>query len=104
MLIIAQGFYYFYPRNCMAKPGNNIYEQIYNIKEDASVTLGVAVVICVLVQRGLLVAGFDESKELLTMHYSGYNRSRPVWEVNFFENTFIQEPLLSDKSKVKGVF
>jgi hypothetical protein len=85
-------------------PNNNTYEQVYNIREDASIATEVAIIICVLVQRGLLVAGFSSSKELLTMHYTGYNKNKPVWEVSFFENLFIQEPLLTDKVKVKGVF
>jgi hypothetical protein len=52
----------------MAKPDNNTYEQVYNIKEDASVTSSVTSIICVLVQRGILAAGFDSSGTLLTLH------------------------------------
>ncbi len=88
----------------MATVTNNIYEQIYNVQEDETIPSRVAFVICVLVQRGLLVAGFSVSKELLTLHYTGYNKTKPVWELSFFEHLFSQEPLLVAKEKVKAVF
>ena len=88
----------------MAKSNNNNYEQVYNISEDASLLTRISLVICVLVQRGLLVAGFSKEKEILSLNYTGYNKNRPVWEVAFFEQLFANEPLLTDKTKVKGVF
>jgi hypothetical protein len=88
----------------MAANNNNIFEQVWNVREDESVTSGVAMVICVLLQRGMLAAGFGLNKELLTMHYTGYNKNKPVWEINFFEHLFGQEPLLAVREKVKGVF
>jgi len=88
----------------MKAVNNNTYEQIYNVQEDESVMAGVALVVCVLVQRGMLVAGFNISKELLTLHYTGYNKNKPVWEINFFEYMFAQEPLFAVREKVKGVF
>jgi len=83
---------------------NNIYEQVYNVSEDETISSRVALVICILVQRGILVAGFSISRELLTMHYTGYNKNRPVWDINFFEHLFSQEPLLAVRERVKGVF
>ncbi len=44
------------------------------------------------------------TKELLTIHYTGYSKSKPVWELDFFEQLFANEPLLAVKEKVKGVF
>lgn len=88
----------------MAVKNNNIYEQVYNVHEDDSLSSGVAFVICILVQRGILVAGFSINKELLTLHYTGYNKNKPVWEINFFEHLFSQEQLLTVREKVKGVF
>jgi Protein of unknown function (DUF3822) len=83
---------------------NNIFEQVYNVREDDGIPQAVAMVIVVLVQRGMLAAGFNGNKELLTLHYTGYNKNKPVWEINFFEHLFGQEPLLAVKEKVKGVF
>ena len=87
----------------MAK-SNNIYEQVYNISEDPSLFSRVDHVICILVQRGLLVAGFSNTKELLALNYTGCNKTKPVWELSFFEHLFMQEPLLAVKEKIKGVF
>ncbi len=82
----------------------NTYEQVYNLSEDEGLYSRVGLVICILVQRGILVAGFSISRELLTLHYTGYNKNRPVWDINFFEHLFSQEPLLTVREKVKGVF
>lgn len=88
----------------MATVTTNIYEQVYNFQEDETIPSRVATVICVLVQRGILVAGFGIVKDLLTLHYTGYNKNKPVWELSFFEHLFVQEPLLAVREKVKGVF
>jgi hypothetical protein len=83
---------------------NNTYEQVYNSSEDGSFLSRLDEVICVLVQRGVMVAGFTDAKELLTIHYTGYNKNRPVWALDFFEQLFANEPLLAMGNKVKGVF
>ncbi len=83
---------------------NNIYEQVYNAHEDDTLSSRVALVICLLIPRGMLTAGFSISKELLTIHYSGYNKNKPVWGLDFFEQLFVTEPLLSTREKIKGVF
>ncbi len=83
---------------------SNTYEQVYNVTEDESLLSKVGIVIGVLVQRGLLVAGFSTTKELLTMHYTGYNKSRPVWALDFFEHLFSNEPVLAGREKVKSMF
>ena len=88
----------------MKSVNNNIYEQVYNAQEDPSILAKVTIVTVVLVQRGILVAGFNAAKELLTLHFTGYNKSKPIWEINFFEHIFFQEPLLAARDKVKGVF
>ena len=82
----------------------NTNEQVYNLHEDESISSQVTHVICVLVQRGMLTAGFSADKELLMLHYTGYNKSKPIWELDFFEHLFVQEPLLAVREKVKGVF
>ena len=82
----------------------NTNEQVYNIREDDTLSSRVALVICVLVQRGMLMAGFSISKELLTIQYKGYNKNKPIWELDFYEHVFANEPILAIKEKIKGVF
>ncbi len=82
----------------------NTNEQVYNVRENETLVTQVASVVCVLVQRGLFIAGFSITNELLTMQYSGYNRNRPVWELDFFEHIFSNENILAEKGRVKGVF
>lgn len=88
----------------MATINTNINEQVYNVREDPSLSSRVALVFCVLVQRGLFIAGFSITKELLTIHYTEYAANKPVWDLDFFEQSFANEPLLSVREKVKGVF
>jgi len=80
------------------------YEQVYNVREEETLSSRVALVTCVLVRRGLFIAGFSITKELLTIHYTGYAPDKPVWELDFFEQLFAAEPLLQVREKVKGVF
>jgi hypothetical protein len=82
----------------------NTNEQVYNVRENEALLTQVASVVCVLVQRGLFIAGFSVTNELLTIQYSGYNRNRPVWELDFFEHIFSNETILAEKDKVRGVF
>ncbi len=82
----------------------NTNEQVYNAKGDKSVASQVAAVICVLVQRGLYIAGFSASNELLTIQYTGYNKNKPVWEIDFFEHIFNTDSLFAKKELVTGVF
>lgn len=87
----------------MDAPASNIYEQVYNVSEDETLMSRVALVVCVLVERGLFAAGFSINRELLTIHYTGYNKNKPVWDLDFFEHLMMQEPLLNVREKVKGV-
>lgn len=87
-----------------ANNNNNIFEQVYNVQDDEGMLSRLAFVTCVLVPRGMLVAGYNVTKELLTLHYTGYNRNKPIWEINFFEHMFAQEPLFAAREKVKAVF
>src|ERR1043165_9752124 len=82
----------------------NSYEQVYNVREDDTLLSKVAFVLCVMVPRGLYIAGFSITKELLTINYTGYSKNKPVWELDFFEQLFSSEPLLAVKDKVKGAF
>lgn len=88
----------------MAISNSGLLEQVYNVREDDTLSARVALVICVLVERGAFVAGYTIGKELLTIHYAAYGANKPVWELDFFEQLFASEPLLALKDKVKGVF
>ena len=88
----------------MTAINNTTYEQVYNLQEDDTISSRVSSVICMVLQRGVLSAGFGIAKELLTIHYSGYNKNKPIWDLDFFEQLFINEPLLAMRDKVKGVF
>lgn len=82
----------------------NPNEQVYNVREDPALSSRVALVVCGLLPRGLYMAGFSITKELLTIHYSGYSSNRPVWDLDFFEQAFNNEPLLAVREKIKGIF
>jgi len=88
----------------MAAKNVNTNEQVYNAYEDESLSSLVFHVICIIMQRGLWVAGFSSTKELLTIHETSYNRNKPVWELDFFEHIIVQEPLFTAREKIKGVF
>ncbi len=88
----------------MAISNSGLLEQVYNVREDDTLSARVALVICVLVERGAFVAGYTIGKELLTIHYASYGANRPVWQLDFFEQLFASEPLLAVREKVKGVF
>lgn len=83
---------------------NSTYEQVYNVREDEHLLSRVALVVCALTEREIFIAGFSISKELLTIHYNTYNKNKPVWDLDFFEQIFANEPLLAVKEKVKGIF
>jgi hypothetical protein len=87
----------------MAISNSGLLEQVYNVREDDTLSARVALVICVLVERGAFVAGYTIGKELLTIHYTAYGANKPVWELDFFEHLFASEPLLAVRDKVKGV-
>ena len=81
-----------------------INEQVYNAQEDTDQTPAVETVICVLMQRCIFMAGFDNNEELLTIHTIGYSADKAVWDLDFFEQIVAQEPLLAAKEKVKAIF
>jgi hypothetical protein len=88
----------------MASEKNHTNQQVYNIHEDEWLMERIAIVLCILMRRGMWIGGYSDTKELLTIHFTGYNKNRPVWELDFFEQLFANEALLADKDKIKGVF
>jgi hypothetical protein len=82
----------------------NTNQQVYNVREDEQLLSQIAHVTCLLMQRGLWIAGYNDNKELLTIHFNSHSNNKPVWEIDFFEHLFGNEPLLAAKDKVKAVF
>lgn len=77
---------------------------VYNVHEGETLISQVEKVICILLPRGLIVGGFSDHGDLLMVRYGDYNRSLPVWILDFFEHRFIDEPLLSGPDKVVATF
>jgi len=88
----------------MAAKNVNTNEQVYNAYEHESLETLLASVICILMPRGIWVAGFSSTKEVLTLHHTSYNANKPIWELDFFEHVIVQEPLFTAREKIKGVF
>ncbi len=88
----------------MAFEHQNIYRQVYNVREDEQLLTGLHRVTCVFARRAVLAIGYDANNELLSLHYAGYGKERPVWELDFFEQLFHQEPLLLKHDKITNVF
>jgi hypothetical protein len=79
-------------------------QQIYNVHSADSLMTQVVQVICVLMPRGLIVAGFSERGDLLMIRYNDYKKSLPTWILDFYEHQFINEPLLSQPEKITAAF
>lgn len=88
----------------MAIEHQNIYRQVYNVREDEQLLAGLHHVTCIFARRAVLAIGYDANNELLSLHYAGYGKERPVWELGFFEQLFHQEPLLVQHDKISNVF
>ncbi len=88
----------------MATEKQNIYRQVYNASDDINILAGIDRVTCVLSRRSLLAAAFNASNELLSLHFVGYSNEKPVWDLDFFEQLFSQEPLLRDRTKITRAF
>lgn len=82
----------------------NSYNQVYNAREDEKLLSWTDNITCILGRRWACSAAFNASNELLSIHYSGYNKNRVVWDINFFEQHFSQEPFLAKPEKIKKVF
>jgi hypothetical protein len=83
---------------------NNLNQQIYNVHSGDELQGQVSCVICVLMPRGLIVAGFSDRGDLLMIRHNNYKKSLPTWILDFYEHQFINEPLLSAPQKVVAVF
>jgi Protein of unknown function (DUF3822) len=78
--------------------------QVYNVGDVEVLPSQVDMVLCVMVRRGILVAGFNPQKDLLTLRYHGYEAHKTVWDMEFFGRVADTEPLLEAPEKVRAVF
>ena len=82
----------------------NTFLQVYNISDEDVLPSQVDFYVIIVHQRGMLTAGFGGQKEVLSIHYSGYDNERIVWDVPFFEQVIAHEPFCSEPEKVKAIF
>jgi hypothetical protein len=76
----------------------------YNVHDGDTLMAQVAKVICVLMPRALLIAGFSEHGDLLMIRYGEYSRALPAWVLDFYEHRFMDEPLLQNPERVIATF
>jgi len=67
----------------------NTNEQVYYARKMILYHRGSTGDLCISASR-LFVAGFASLKNYLTIQYKGYNKNKPVWELDFFEHIFCQ--------------
>lgn len=83
---------------------SSINYHAFNVHDGDTLMGQVAKVICVVMPRALLVAGFSEHGDLLTARYGDYNKALPAWIIDFYEHRFIDEPLLQHPDRVVATF
>jgi hypothetical protein len=89
----------------MAELSNHTITNLYfNAHEGPTLIAQVEKVILLIFPRGLLVAGFNASGDLLMINYTAHNDSMPTWILDFYEHSFIDNKLLQAPEKIAGVF
>ncbi len=83
---------------------STINYQAFNLHDGEALIEQVARVICVLLPRGIIAAGFSEHGDLLMIRYGEYSNALPAWILDFYEHRFIDEHLLHDPDKVIATF
>lgn len=78
--------------------------QVYRAHSGDALMVQVSRVICVLLPRGICIAGFSDRGDLLVIHYNDYKTSLSAWIIDFFEHEFLNDTLLAAPHKVVGVF
>jgi len=79
-------------------------KQAYNVHSGDTLLNQVDRTICILLPRALIIGGFNDLGNLLMIRYCDYKKTLPAWILDFFEHQFINEPLLSDITKVTAAF
>jgi len=83
---------------------SRLNQQVYNAGGGDITPNQVAKVICALLPRGILIGGFGEKGDLLTVRYNDYKKDLNTWILDFYEFQFINEPLLAKPERVVAVF
>lgn len=76
----------------------------FNAHEGANLITQVAKVIILIFPRGLLIAGFNATGDILMIRYTEHKHSLPTWILDFYEHSFIDDNLLQNPEKVAGIF
>lgn len=76
----------------------------YRANEHDTVLSEVSRVICVLLPRSFLIAGFNGDGHVAMARYNSYEHTDPAWDKDFFEQEFMNEPLLGVPQQVRAVF
>ena len=84
--------------------GNIINQYGYNAHAGSTLISQVARVMCIMLPRELIVAGYGQQGDLLMVRHSDYKKTAPSWALDFFENQFNNELLLSNPDMVKHIF
>jgi hypothetical protein len=83
---------------------HSLTQQEYNIHHGDRLLDEVDRVICVLLPRGLVSAGYSDRGDLLMIRYADYKKELPTWIIDFYEHQFINEDILALTNKVHSVF
>jgi hypothetical protein len=79
-------------------------QQAYNVHGGESLVTQVDRAMCILLPRGVIIAGFSDRGDLLMIRSNDYKKTLPAWILDFFEHQFINEPLLANPAKVTAAF
>lgn len=83
---------------------NAINYHSYDAYQDENLISQVARVVCTLLPKGLLVAGYNEHGDLQMVRYGDYSNAVAPWMLDFYEHRFLGEPLLQQPEKVIAFF
>jgi hypothetical protein len=76
----------------------------YNIHEGEALMGQVSRIICIILPRSFVIAGFSDRGDLLMIRYKEYDKTLTTWILDFYEHHFIDEPLLSRPDMVVATF
>jgi len=84
--------------------GTAAKRQEYYAGNNSKIADEVKRVIGIFLPRAFVLGGFDERGNLLTVQHTDYKKQIQSWLPDFFEHSFLTEPLLSDIQKLTTVF
>lgn len=87
----------------MSDVTNSTINQVYNLVDDDKQQGQVTRVILLFMPHSFMAAGFDINGGLVTVRSSEYAENTP-WILDFYENQFLHNPLLTNTRKVIAAF